>query len=269
LDKDIVKKVLGTRTPLSHDTPPSSLVTTTYDEIAAEAGDLAQSEEDVLMWALFPNEARTYLSKHRTSEKTAFMLEEESAATKEEQVVDMNQIRDLIRVVEETGIGEVTVEEAGSKITVRSQAVLGQAQLVAAATDGLAGAANGGAVASVGVGDGTNDAAGARAASPQASDEPARPLSWVAVIAPMVGTFYAAPAPDKPPYVQVGDEVVANQALCIVEAMKLMNEISAEQMGIVREICVENAQPVEFGTVLFYLEPVCDQPVTTLEDTVA
>jgi oxaloacetate decarboxylase alpha subunit len=71
----------------------------------------------------------------------------------------------------------------------------------------------------------------------------------------MVGTFYAAPAPDAPPFVQVGDEVLAGQSLCIVEAMKLMNEIPAEQMGTIREVCVENAMPVEFGTVLFYLEP--------------
>ena len=71
----------------------------------------------------------------------------------------------------------------------------------------------------------------------------------------MVGTFYQAPAPDQPPFVQVGDEVAAHQTLCIVEAMKLMNEIEAEQMGTIREVCVEDAEPVEFGTVLFYLEP--------------
>lgn len=72
----------------------------------------------------------------------------------------------------------------------------------------------------------------------------------------MVGTFYAAPSPDSDPFVQVGDEVTAGQSMCIVEAMKLMNEIPAPQIGVVREVCVENAQPVEFGTVLFYLEPL-------------
>ncbi len=92
-----------------------------------------------------------------------------------------------------------------------------------------------------------------------------RPLHWVAVKSPMVGTFYAAPAPDKPPYVEVGSEVLAGQALCIVEAMKLMNEITAEQMGTIREVCVENATPVEWDTVLFYLEPTVDCP---LNDTV-
>ena len=76
----------------------------------------------------------------------------------------------------------------------------------------------------------------------------------------MVGTFYAAPAPGEPPFVKVGDEVAANQTLCIVEAMKLMNEITAEEMGTVREVCVEDATPVEFGTVLFYIEPHTTDP---------
>ena len=71
----------------------------------------------------------------------------------------------------------------------------------------------------------------------------------------MVGTFYVAPAPGEAPFVQVGDEVAANQTLCIVEAMKLMNEITAEEMGTIREVCLEDATPVEFGTPLFYIEP--------------
>lgn len=71
----------------------------------------------------------------------------------------------------------------------------------------------------------------------------------------MVGTFYAAPAPGEPPFVEVGDEVTAGQSMCIVEAMKLMNEITADEMGTVREVCLEDASPVEYGTVLFYIEP--------------
>ena len=71
----------------------------------------------------------------------------------------------------------------------------------------------------------------------------------------MVGTYYEAPAPGEPPFVKVGDEVAAGETLCIVEAMKLMNEITAEEMGTVREVCLDDATPVEFGTVLFYIEP--------------
>jgi oxaloacetate decarboxylase alpha subunit len=72
----------------------------------------------------------------------------------------------------------------------------------------------------------------------------------------MVGTFYAAPSPGADPYVMVGDTVVEGQTLCILEAMKLMNEITAEEAGIIREVVAVNAQPVEYGTVLFYYEPV-------------
>lgn len=243
VDKDVVAKVLGDEEPLDEDTPPSTLVTTTYDEVAEEAGELAHSEEDVLMWALFPNEARTYLSKHRTSEKTPWMLREESNSTKEVETVDIAQIKELIQTVQETGIGEVTVEEAGTKITVRTSGAVGAdaLQVQTASTEGEAAA----------------PVETAPAAAPGS-----RPLHWIAVKSPMVGTFYAAPAPDKPPFVEVGTEVLAGQTLCIVEAMKLMNEISAEQMGTIREVCVENAAPVEWDTVLFYIEPTTDQPLS-------
>lgn len=72
---------------------------------------------------------------------------------------------------------------------------------------------------------------------------------------PMVGTFYRAPAPDAKPYVEVNQFITAGQVLCIVEAMKLMNEIEAEIPGKIVEICVENAQPVEYGQVLFRIDP--------------
>ena len=76
----------------------------------------------------------------------------------------------------------------------------------------------------------------------------------------MVGTYYAASAPGEAPFVKVGDEVMAGATLCIVEAMKVMNEIPAESMCVVREVCCENAQPVEFDQVLFYVEPVDSNP---------
>ena len=95
----------------------------------------------------------------------------------------------------------------------------------------------------------------AAAPAPAAADDKVRPANWIAVKSPMVGTFYAAPAPDADPFVTVDEEVTAGQSLCIVEAMKLMNEITAEEMGTVREVCLEDATPVEYGTVLFYIEP--------------
>jgi len=79
---------------------------------------------------------------------------------------------------------------------------------------------------------------------------------YVAVTAPMVGTFYRAPAPDADPYVEVGHMVEVGQTVCILEAMKLMNEIESDVRGRVVEILVENAQPVEYGQKLFLIEPV-------------
>ena len=89
---------------------------------------------------------------------------------------------------------------------------------------------------------------------PAAAAEPERPANWYAVKAPMVGTFYAAPAPGEPAFVKVGDEVAANQTLCIVEAMKLMNEIVAETDGQIVEICAQNGQVVDFGCPLFRIK---------------
>ena len=77
----------------------------------------------------------------------------------------------------------------------------------------------------------------------------------VAIKAPMVGTFYAAPAPDAKPYVEINQRIETGQVVCIVEAMKLMNEIEAEVTGRVVKVCIDNAQPVEFGQVLFLIDP--------------
>ena len=81
------------------------------------------------------------------------------------------------------------------------------------------------------------------------------PAGMATVKAPMVGTFYRAPSPGAPPFVNVGDRVQADSVVCIIEVMKLMNTIHAETAGIVREIRVENSQPVEFGQVLLVIEP--------------
>lgn len=238
MSPEVVNRVVGeSDIMLDPDVAPGSLVTTTFAELEEEIGDLAKTEEDVLMYALFPNEARTYLSKHRTSEKVDFLLEEESSNTKEDDYVDINQIRELVRVAEESGVGEIVVEEEGARIAVRMPGAVAAAPAAPVAAAAPAAAAP----------------AAAPAATPAAAAS--HPANWYCVTSPMVGTFYAAPAPGEPAFVQVGDEVAANQTLCIVEAMKLMNEIGAEEMGTVREVCVEDATPVEFGTPLFYIEP--------------
>jgi acetyl-CoA carboxylase biotin carboxyl carrier protein len=84
---------------------------------------------------------------------------------------------------------------------------------------------------------------------------PARDENVVEVTSPMVGTFYRSPSPEAPPYVEIGSQVRKGQTLCILEAMKLMNELEAEIDGIIRAILVENTDPVEFGQPLFLVEP--------------
>lgn len=94
----------------------------------------------------------------------------------------------------------------------------------------------------------------AAATAEPAPAAPATPASGSPVKAPIVGTFYASPSPDAPPYVQVGDQVQEGQVLCIIEAMKLMNEIEADHAGTVREILIKNGEPVEYGQNLFIIE---------------
>jgi acetyl-CoA carboxylase biotin carboxyl carrier protein len=95
---------------------------------------------------------------------------------------------------------------------------------------------------------------------PQATavDRPTTPSidqKWVEIKSPMVGTFYRSPAPDEAPFASIGDRIRVGQTVCIIEAMKLMNEIEAESAGQVMEVLVENGQPIEFGQTLMYINP--------------
>jgi acetyl-CoA carboxylase biotin carboxyl carrier protein len=94
-----------------------------------------------------------------------------------------------------------------------------------------------------------------QAAASEPSPAPAKPVNVIEVKSPMVGTFYRAPAPGAEPFVKIGDRVRKGQTLCIIEAMKLMNEIESEVDGTLVDILPENAQPVEYGEVLFHVEP--------------
>jgi biotin carboxyl carrier protein len=135
--------------------------------------------------------------------------------------VDRSLIETLVDVVESSGEAEVSVEVGGARVTVR------RASPVARASTG---GGDPGVVAPVGDG-------------------------LVRVESPIVGMFYAAPSPDAPPFVQEGDTISEGQTLCIIEAMKIFNEIVADQAGTLREICVQNSEAVEYGTLLFLIEP--------------
>ena len=153
--------------------------------------------------------------------------------------MDLRKLKKLIDLVEESGIAEIEVTEGEEKVRITRS--LAAPQPVYAAAPAVAAAPAPAAAAAAPVA-----AAGAPAA-------PARDLSK-AQTSPMVGTFYRAPGPNAPVFVEVGQSVNAGDTLCIIEAMKLMNESEAERSGVVKEILVENGQPVEFGEPLFIIE---------------
>jgi oxaloacetate decarboxylase alpha subunit len=201
------------------------------DAIREEADGLATSDEEVLLLALFGEEAEPLLRSIRDRAGG-----EDSLGAGGVEQLRAERIREVVRIVQESGVGEITIEEDGMRVSVRRQADPG-----------------GYVPPSIGL----------PAVEEELSGEPVAPRdsSLVQVASPMVGTFYRAPAPGSAPFVEEGDAVAAGQTLCILEAMKLMNEVKADIEGIVRRVHVDNAQAVEYGQLLFELEPVHGRPL--------
>jgi len=230
VDKNVRRAVALTADPESEEdttAPP-------LHEVRAQANGLASSEEELLLLGLFGDDAAPLL--HTIRGRSAG---DETLAAGGVDQARAERIRELVRIVQETGIGEVTIEEAGMRVSVRR-------------TD-------------------ERPTTAAPASAPFAEDDSVMPESvapltngLVRVEAPMVGTFYRAAEPGAPPFVEEGQPIGAGQTLCILEAMKLMNEVKSDVEGIVRTIHVENAQPVEFGQLLFELEPALGRPLDAL-----
>ena len=147
-----------------------------------------------------------------------------------------DDIAEILRLIDGSSLEELIVDTGDVKLVVRRNSTTGQAELV---DENVPHAQRP-----------TTQPNGGTRAAPIKIETAA---GQVEVVAPMVGTFYRAPQPDSPPFVEEGDVVAEGQTLCILEAMKLMNEIQAEAEGVVRSILVENAQPVEYGQVLFLI----------------
>ena len=174
-------------------------------------------------------------------------------------MIDLEFLESLIRAVDESSIDSVEIERGGTRVRVSKTPPASPA----------GGAAQGAAAyvpapGAPGTGGGANPGGGGAAADPAATtaqgadeggDAAEADDGLVEVTSPMVGTFYRAPAPDAPPYVETGDRIATGETLCIIEAMKLMNELDSEVAGTVAEVCVENAEPVEYGQVLFRIDP--------------
>ncbi len=156
---------------------------------------------------------------------------------------EIRELRQLIRLVQRTGIGELELSsgDRSVRISATPSGPATWASMPMAASAPAASALTAAAAAS-------EASATAPAAAPEANLK--------AITSPMVGTFYRTPAPDADPFAEVGDVVEVGQTVCIIEAMKLMNEIESDLTGRVVKILVENAQPVEFGQKLFLIEPV-------------
>jgi oxaloacetate decarboxylase alpha subunit len=224
IDEDVRRAVARTADPESQDLHMPAL-----DEVRAQAEGLASSEEELLLLGLFGEEAERLLRAIRGRATGTDNLETAFERARAE------RIREVVRIVQETGVGEVTIEEEGMRVSVRRTQEREPAGVLAPPV-----------------------------AEPGSLSQGALSNGLVPVEAPMIGVFYRAPEPGAAPFVEVGDGVAAGQTLCLLEAMKLFNELKADTPGVVRAIHVENGQPVEFGQLLFELEPLISAPLDAL-----
>jgi oxaloacetate decarboxylase alpha subunit len=204
------------------------------EDVREQAEGLAASEEELVLIAMFGSDAEELLRVIRGRHaRDAVLIAEDAEAERGE------RIRELVKIVQESGVGEIEIEDEGMRVSVRraDEPVPALAVPVGASVEPV-------------------EAVEAELAAGEASAD-----GIVRIESPMVGVFYRAPNPGAPAFVDVGDTVVPGQVLCILEAMKLFNELKAEVAGVVRAIHAENAQAVEYGELLFELEPVPQQPI--------
>ncbi|MEX0851419.1 MAG: acetyl-CoA carboxylase biotin carboxyl carrier protein [Gaiellaceae bacterium] len=202
----------------------------TTEDVRESADGLAASEEELVLIAMFGADAEELLRmiRGRHTRDAVLIAEDEDAERAE-------RIRELVKIVQESGVGEIEIEDEGMRVSVR------RADEPAPAQTGFALPTTEGGETSL-------------LAEPPPEDGAVR------VESPMVGVFYRAPNPGAPAFVDIGDTVMPGQTLCVLEAMKLFNELKAEVAGKVASIHVENAQPVEYGQLLFEIEPVLAPP---------
>jgi acetyl-CoA carboxylase biotin carboxyl carrier protein len=149
--------------------------------------------------------------------------------------MDLRKLKKLIDLVQESGIGEIEITEGEEKVRISRQAAPGPAVMMTPQMQPMAYGA---------------PAPAAEAPAPAPPPEP----TGHQLKSPMVGTFYRAPSPGAPSFVEIGQAVTKGQTLCIIEAMKLLNEIESDAAGTIKAILVENGQPVEYGQPLFLIE---------------
>jgi acetyl-CoA carboxylase biotin carboxyl carrier protein len=159
--------------------------------------------------------------------------------------MDIKEIQELIKFVAKSGVSEVSIDRKDFKITIKAQSNM---QTIVNATVPAATAVQALPM--------TTSAAPAPSAASTAATPVAEASNLITIKSPMIGTFYRSSSPDKPSFVNVGDEVKAGQVVCIIEAMKLFNEIESEISGKIVKVLVDNATPVEYDQPLFLVEPM-------------
>lgn len=252
--EEIKNKIIGNEPVIT--VRPADLLDPGWEKAKQEIGHIAQNEEDVLTYVLFPQVALKFFEyrKNRTVEdvpqirpqdevgeeinaetkrenKSAVRKAAKRTVSKGDEEMNIDEIREIMLLLDQTGIAELELQKDDYRLTLRKFAQ-GKGEVSSE----------------------TVKPAAKEAEVPGRQEEPKQEENLVEVVSPMVGTFYAAPSPDSPPYVKVGDKVEKGQTLCIVEAMKLMNEIKAEVSGVIAEILVDNAEPVEYGQPLFLIK---------------
>ena len=159
--------------------------------------------------------------------------------------MDLKQIHELIKLINKSNIGEISIEDKDGKVTIKQKEEpvphFTQAPLPQQVYNVVSPASTTQEVAST--------AAPVAAPTPKAAD------NLITVRSPMIGTFYRRPSPDKPNFLEIGSEMVTGKTICIIEAMKLFNEIEAEISGTIVKILVEDNSPVEYDQPLFLVEP--------------
>jgi acetyl-CoA carboxylase biotin carboxyl carrier protein len=164
--------------------------------------------------------------------------------------LSFNELKDLVAALSQSDVAELTLKSSEFELVLRKQGLVAAATAPAMAVAPAPETAAAPPVAPGGMAPPEEDSSAVVPSTP-----PNKASDLIEITSPMVGTFYRAPAPDEPPFVDVGERISAGQTVCIIEAMKLMNELEAEVSGEVVEILVNNAEPVEFGQTLMLVKP--------------
>ncbi len=160
--------------------------------------------------------------------------------------MDLKQIQELIKMVNKSNLSEVSIEQKDFKITIKQKDEIIQQTVISSPVQ---------AVSSVAAPAALPTAAPAAAASAPVKAATEDQSNYVTIKSPMIGTFYRKPTPDKPVFAEVGDEITVGKVVCIIEAMKLFNEIESEVKGKIVKVLVDDHSPVEYDQPLFLVDP--------------